>query len=405
MKPIINISLLPDDVLLHVFSFIPSSQLLNSVGLGNHDLQFLAKSTIKTITIYRQNIHRVNLDNLPRIVSSYPRLEKIMLERLNGLNDNILDKIIQSNDSIRDLSLGFNNGLNHPIIRHEGIKSLCFSRCLKMTHCSINCPSIQILKFNMPCSKLKDIALSTPTCSALRHLDISGSQIDDVNLENIARETKQLNVLNISSCTKICSPQLQLPHLERFEASKTDIGDDTLHRILDSCPRIRVLKLRSCNQLKKPHIQLDYLTELKLHYSSEIHTVQLNAPQAKEIDLAQCFNLNSFKPSNLPALENLDLSQTNVSDQELSSIITAVPSLSTLVLKRCMNLEYPVIRHATLSNLCIVGCYNLRDIELYTPKLDHIIMTSCPNVPRGDEAFNYMKRVLQHSRPSVQAVY
>jgi Leucine-rich repeat (LRR) protein len=209
-------------------------------------------------------------------------------------------------------------------------------------------------------------------------------------------ELKKLpSVLNSPSLSCIalngCSQLENFPHLlgkmenlRIIEAEETAIQE--LPSSLANFSNLEVLVLKSCTNLKDFPRTISLLPNLQLLDISGCPKLQLfqeSTQSSSNLELppkpCQDFESSSIQSSHgFPLLETLDLSDCNLSDDDLH-IICCFSNLTSLDISRNHFVTLPKCfnKLSSLQELYMANCKNLQNFSGIPPNLEHIDATSC----------------------------
>lgn len=177
--------------------------------------------------------------------------------------------------------------------------------------------------------------------------------------------TSCLHLVNINNVDQIIEILRQCPHLTTLSLSFLLINDEQLSTILSQCPNLTELRIEGCYNLVNPIFNCPNLSKL---YIDE----HLN-PRGWGL-------VNPI--FNCPNLVILNLVGLSMNDALLSTIITALPKLTSLKLELCFGLVNSTINCPNLISLNIVGCPDLVTLTINCPKL-FIFTRSLRMLPSG----------------------
>ncbi|TBU65000.1 hypothetical protein BD310DRAFT_296609 [Dichomitus squalens] len=193
-----------------------------------------------------------------------------------------------------------------------------------------------------------------PSRDKLRELELTGfSKIADSVFASVVAKLPSLRKLNLRGCTKVGSDTAHsaanhCPQLEVVNFNYTAVPAMALAPLLQNCSHLEVLKVagivswtdHACAKLwsvlrASGDFQLPNLRSLKLRQASvgdaSVNPILAVCPNLRRLDL-------SFTPIKHPVLpsgkllEKLVLTSTNVSGNELVSLVTGLPGLKVLSL-------------------------------------------------------------------------
>lgn len=166
------------------------------------------------------------------------------------------------------------------------------------------------------------------------------------------------------------------PHLRHmrfgwtFNRQNDTPFESKMKKIIHTIPNLQTLCLKFYKSVNLIH--LDQLTALQsLSLPCNIPSVRFigNLPNLQELDFSNCQKLPDFHlPGlNFPALQNLNLSQCNITDITLR-FLSECTTLTTLNLSYCRNITGEGLRALTdltaLTSLSLTGCSQFTDENL-----------------------------------------
>lgn len=197
----------------------------------------------------------------------------------------------------------------------------------------------------------------------------------------------RLSCIALNGCTQLENfPDLygKMENLRIIEAEETAIQE--LPSNMVNFSNLEVLVLKCCTNLKDFPRTISLLPNLVLLDISGCPKLQLfqesnESSSNLELPIKQCLNFDSSEIQSsygFPLLETLDLSDCNLSDENLE-ILCCFSNLTSLdisknhfvTLPQCFN------RLSSLHELYMANCNNLQQISGIPPNLEHIDATSC----------------------------
>ena len=210
------------------------------------------------------------------------------------------------------------------------------------------------------CSGLTDrlFAELAEQCSALTHLDVSGTQIGDLGLITLAYNCPDLQYLRLAECTAVSS--------------------GALTTLAMGCPQLKTLLLSGCHQLSEFSglQQLHCLQTLCLARCTQLDDQQLESvlksnPELSNLGVCGCWLLTNASLRSLcdhcPALTALDIGTLDV-DDAIGEVAAGCPRLKVLRAENCRHLSSETVRRVIdrateLVEVDLGGCWSL-DCEI-----------------------------------------
>ncbi len=244
----------------------------------------------------------------------------------------------------------------------------------------------------------KELKLSPNSLARLEEIDLSRSTISFENLDILLKAAPNLKKIILdgshSPATQLQSPSsFNLSRLEEINLSGTSISFGNLDFILHNAPNLKKISLSGANQLNQAiHPLSDMLVNLEeidlsgsnisrenleiiLRASPKLRKICLRS--CKTLDLGQALNLT---PDSLANLEEIDLSSSSISCENLESILRASPKLRKICLQGLQNQSQSLhLKDGSLSRLnwieltsSNISCANLAVMLGAAPRLKKI---------------------------------
>lgn len=255
-----------------------------------------------------------------------------------------------TNSSLNSLNIDGCYGLKTVDLSGSKIDSLYINGRTKLTDLDISgCQNLQSLDIN-GCSALKNLnvrgtqlaTLDLTGCTALKTLDANGCvsldqlleidkcvelvtlTLNGANIANLELNTcTKLEKLDASSCKNLDNLQISnCTALTDLNISATNLGkDNLLMKVIGVAEESGTLDLSNCTKLEKFKCSNDYLSK-----------IQVSGSALKQI----LCNGNSLGYLNLEGFDNLDVTSTDFSEQEIAGLNTYT---KTLDLKEFVGIE------------------------------------------------------------------
>ncbi|CAG5125677.1 unnamed protein product [Candidula unifasciata] len=322
---------LPNDVLLKIFSHLPTDQLCRCSQVCRHWYNVVWDHPILWTSIIINNPN-INIDRALKYLTrrlSYntPKvcmiLEKININACTQLSDRGLQTVAKRCPELRYLDMQ-----NCHLVSNMGVKEVV-SRCVNLERLDVtDCPLVT-------CISLTDSLISQ---SASRHLQrIYLRYLDMTDCPSV---TDQDLFVITSQCT-----QLLFFYLRRCPLV-TDLG---VTYISNNCNSLRELSLSDCKnvtdlgmrELAKLHENLRYLSVAKCEKISDQGVIHLarNCSKLRYLNVRGCEAFSDtgleFLARNCPRLRSLDIGKCDITDDGLYALSMYCPNLRKLGMKSC----------------------------------------------------------------------
>jgi uncharacterized protein YjbI with pentapeptide repeats len=315
--------------------------------------------------------------NMQSLLKAAPNLKKMCLTRLNELGTTI---------SPDQNSL---TGLEEIVLNNSRISVGNIEILLKATPNLKRISLIGVLSLQM-------LNLPPKSLESLVEIDLSRAHISGECLDIILKAAPNLKKISLSHT--IIQKAFQsttgwnLSQFEDINLENCQISFGNLDLILKSAPNLRKISLRDAqylNQSLTPHpSQFFNLEEIDLSNTNismeNLQTILKAAPKLRKIDMNSCKNLDlsialNIPPGSLTNLEELDLSGSNISMENLQIILEAAPKLRKICLKGILNSSQSIhLNAASLDEIVLdssnISCENLELILSATPQLQKICL-------------------------------
>ncbi|XP_053633779.1 F-box/LRR-repeat protein 20 isoform X2 [Cherax quadricarinatus] len=381
------ISCLPNEILLHIFSFLRVRELCVSVAPVCTTWRDLAKDpTLWTHLVFSEE-DRADGDRVKSLLRASPSLVSLELSRRED-GGNLLLQVAASCNKLRELTVQFCDGLTEAVFKDLVIR----------------CPNIRYLN-------MEGCQVHSTQCfhiiggfRQLQYLHLSRCQLlDNAGLTIIARQCNHLEYLNIDGIIHIHDSSVmfltkKLSHCLKNLFLDGEYLTDASFRSLRDCSLLQKLEISFCEQMTDDGLSgiygLEHLTWLKLRRGIQLTPGGLKAmfhrlPQLVYVDLSECCLMDDSVlwtlASMCPRLEHLRLNWCSdltdggiaiivvscprlqvvelvgiqrLTGTALISIPRALPNLVILHLKECKNVDNTILRYivAEKPSLCVFDC-------------------------------------------------
>ncbi|KAG7157365.1 F-box/LRR-repeat protein 20-like isoform X1 [Homarus americanus] len=378
------ISRLPCEILLYIFSFLNKYDLCINVSLVCTAWRDLAKDpTLWTHLVFSYQ-HRVDGDQVRRLLKGSPHLLSLEMQSREDGGDLLL-QAAASCTKLRELTVKFCDGLTDTVFKSlvENCSDLRYLNVEGSRVCNSECYFLmaefrQLRYLNLShCQFLDNLGLIAiaKQCKYLEYLDIDGiTNIYDSSVMCLTRELSHrlkclfldgehltdalyktlqkctlLEKLGVSFCEEMTDAGLSgihgLKHLTWLKLRKgSQLTPNGLTRLFQSggLQQLAYLNLGECclmddKVLKALSFNCPKLVHLVLHWCWEVTDVGISAvvaccPRIRILDLVGVVQITGIAflniPTALPELLILDLEQCNtVDDKILQGVVSQMPSL------------------------------------------------------------------------------
>ncbi|XP_072182171.1 uncharacterized protein [Diadema setosum] len=362
--------LLPDEILLHIFSHLPQPHL-TTCALVCHRFQRIAMddSLWKTISLENRDLTDFYLT---MIGERHPARLTIHKCRGTLVTENGLRNLFRScADSLLELNFtGCSGGAlqGDSVLLHA---SRCFNlQAIDASWCAVSDNGLSAILDG--CPRLESICLNgcqlvTDQCLRqiidkygpnLRVLELCGCfNLSAETLVHLADTSSQLTTLNIAQCYKITDDCIatvatKLPSLRHWYLKGCkELRDSAVRKIARHCKKLETLAVASC-----PHVTDASLIEIATYMSG-----------IRNLDVSGCRRVGNEGVRSLatccPFLERLGLSSTSITHKSVSSLASySCKTLEELKINCCREItEASIIR-------LLKHCKGLKTLHLYGVK-------------------------------------
>lgn len=221
--------------------------------------------------------------------------------------------------------------------------------------------------------------------SELEKLEITTTNISSVDLQSLLSKNSKLKSLKLTRYVFADNPidDFDLPNLETLDLEGSDITTEELQKLIGRTTGLKTLKIGGCRSL----------TELSGFNFSKLKTLDANACKFKADEFLALLNnapeLESLSLSNfklkegffshdikLPKLENLDISDSNITSNDLQKLLRGA-KLKSLQWHRVTEDKIDELNLSDLEQL------NITEAELSKTSLQKLLK-SCPKITALD---------------------
>ncbi len=350
----------------------------------------------------------MNDEQLEQIIKTHPEIKTLDLSSCTNLTPAGLSRILSS--ALAPHSWG----LEHLDLSSREIDNAQLEQIIK-AHPHLK--SLKISSENITPGGLTHILSDKSILPCLEHLDFSiFPHVNKEQLKQIIGAHPRLKSLRLEHCglsgedlADILSAAQNSLDLEYLDLSRTDIHDEELEQIIRAHPHLKSLKIVLCNNLTGDGL-VRILASLDLEFLDlsfrngnigGAHLMQIirDQPRLKSLSLRRNPNPAELTPllgnaSELTCLEHLNLSFTNVLDEQLEQIIQAHPHLKSLKIALCRKLSAKMTARllgtASLPEVQLLDVtgHKISDKQLMQISkgclhLESIFLSACDNLTRG----------------------
>jgi hypothetical protein len=336
-------------------------------NLSSEDIQALLLKASNLETLYLNSCKNISqsLIQLP-LNTSLPKLKKIYLYS-SDINVKTLIILLKIASNIEELGLdqcniaGFAEYLSNKQLANLKIINLTNSTITAYDLKTIleQAPALEELNFR----ECKNIGGYTTLLShntflpTLKKIDASKSNITAKDMQVLFKQAAHLERLYLNECQNLGEDWIPsyglLAKLKSISLSKSDVTLSNLLGLLSIAPQLEELDLHNCMaldseiefSLNTPLARLKKLSAYASNISSRmLHSVLINAPHLGSLDLSNCENIGgafSMLPPKtlLPALKTLALYGSNVTLEEVMTLLEVANNLEELDIHNCFDLN------------------------------------------------------------------
>ena len=315
---------LPEDVFFHIFDFLPSLTLLR---LSSHPPSHPFARLLSSHSTFDLDLDRDTADDTPS-TSPYnptPAPTRSLLasrERYAPLIRLAHRHLHLSLLTLASFGPLLPDAIAQPLLDQHSPSLLSpLPPQQRPDLPSISAPSLTSLDLSRN-RHLQCPHLHTPT---LLQLDLSRTFINDLDLSHTCSTlSHSLRTLRLQSCKNVRQLPFHLPQLTILDVSGTAVVDEALVGVVRTSPQLLVLFANECGVLRSPAVVSATLTVLSLRSCEALRMAELACP----------------------ALTELDLSDTPVTDAALVTLLAELTQLRVLSLRQCYQLTQPALTHS-----------------------------------------------------------
>lgn len=399
------------DLLPKILGFLPTEDAKKAYEASRDFAQVRYKKTLRVINLnpatfrriahQRASLQELDLDNtaataehVSTFVRKCPALKTLNLECCRGAARGFI--------SLASGSLPFLQNIN---------LTGTAATAQQVSAIALTCPNLKRLNLgNCRNATAGFLSLGENALLLLEHLDLWNTAVTPEEIRAIAAACPSLKSLNINYCVGaaagfISLPEQSLPFLENLNLWNTAATIEQIRAIARACPALKTLNLKCCPNAATALVTLPpgsfpLLENLNLSFTSatsaEVRTIIDTWPHLKSLILFDCPDAAAgfigLAQDCLPLLENLDLSGTRATAEQVRAVIKACPSLKTLSLESCHGSAGGFIGLAqnSLPSLENLDLWNtaatpeqIRAIAQACPSLKNLSLKCCRDVAAG----------------------
>eukprot|EP00026_Physarum_polycephalum_P008050 Phypoly_transcript_08126.p1 GENE.Phypoly_transcript_08126~~Phypoly_transcript_08126.p1 ORF type:complete len:502 (-),score=85.25 Phypoly_transcript_08126:45-1481(-) len=334
------VKVLSAELLLHILRYLSARELcvMASVSASFRSCA-LDKSLWRSVSLHT-GLDRSKLVGAIQMMSKLDLFTAIRILSINNdnINPTMVEQIIQSSPNLREIK--FNN-----VKVTEKMAKLLVSCCPTLEQVymeggrtddeclellsngaiklkSINLHKVQNITTTGICHVIKntnlaflnfngisgwDIRSLAPYCSHFTSMDLgSSNNLIDTDLKSLTKNCKKLVFLSLKSCKMIT--------------------DESMRELIEDCPQLTELNMSGCSKLSSESVKL------ALQNFHQLSTLKLASMNLTPIPYPR------FPYRVMTSMHTLDLSHSDVKDEDLRHLVEFCPNLRVLKLVSCTNL-------------------------------------------------------------------
>ena len=370
----------------------------------------LNTDSLRCITNAADSLSSLRIDHIAvDVIQPFPYLPalKRLILSFTDILANTIATIIQYCQQLEELNVGFCEQAPAGIIQALEINPAALQHLKKLvldhTYISAkqmyfiikNCPHLKELTvthcLRAPEGIIEALEENSFALQHLKKLDLSRTYTPAKQIYAIITNCPQLEELNVTYCeqastviaTALKANQNILPNLKKLIFGGTNIPTEQIHTILQGYPQLEDLGVNDCMQAPAAIIQelianpnaLQHLKRLGFGGTNisakQIHTIIQQLPHLEELDVFDCpqapegiIEALEENPLALQYLKRLDLSWTDISANDIRSIIQYCPQLEELILNKCSRAFNGIVRELAVNQNALP---NLKMLVLERP--------------------------------------
>ncbi|KAL6552190.1 hypothetical protein OROGR_008344 [Orobanche gracilis] len=348
------ISSLPEPILHHILSFLPTEDAVRTTALSKTWNSAFKSSPVMILdqysfqeSSYSKNTHK----NFKSIVQDFCKYVDASIAARPGLTTVEKFKLVVNFHGSNSLSGDLDRWLDFAV--KNNVRDLVLSYYYSSTTCW---SKVGEWRYLLPWSLFRAI-------SSLESLDLFGCQFFQFS--------KISDYYRVHH--KFSQRKLKLSHVY--------IDQETLQTLISQCRLLEELSIVSCKGFESVTVsncpKLDSI-DLYLGRGSEIQIVSISAPNLRSVSYGG--GIGSVHGSVMASHECcgnvrvLKLHDTDITDEFLLRVVPVFGRVEKMEIERCCLLESVRISSDRLSDLSVSECVRLRDIELDTRGLSRFKM-------------------------------
>ena len=364
VKKAVDISSLPEHILLNIFSYFSTRYLCNASSVCKkwHMLCWdpVLWKSMKISNYCGSDINKVLHTILSRLANNTQglclTLRHIRLVQCECLSDRGLGYVAKYCIDLEKLEV-----IGCPCIMSRGVQTV-LENCLSLSSLDVRGCSC----LNSIChSTLTNIQSSNNTFFHVKYLDISDCvAVDDLGLRALGLTCKNLETLHMRRCSRI-----------------TDVG---MQHIASHCLKLKELSISDCHKVRDFSLKeiakycslLRYLSLMRCAVTDAgIKVIGKGCSNLRYLNIRGCTGVTDVGvihiAQNCLKLRSLDVGKCDITNNSLSALGIHCPQLKRLSIKGCSRLTDVGIR-AVVAQCCLLHYLNVEDCKITVDTYDFV---------------------------------
>jgi uncharacterized protein YjbI with pentapeptide repeats len=384
--------------------YTPSFLIIKSVLLAAPNLEKMKLSDYKNIG-EDLVLPPESLAHLKEIDLSYSNLRTQNLQAILRAAPNLEEMVLSSYQNIGEDLVLLPGSLTHLKKIYLSYSNINTQGLLALLHAA---PNLNII--NLPANIGEDLVLLPGSLPDLEEVNLFGSKISAQSILALLNAAQNLKKIHLSHCENIGEDLVllpgSLPDLKEVNLFESDISTQSLQALLTAAPNLNIMNLSYYGNedededlvlLPKSLAHLDKVNLSESDISTQNLQALLNAaPNIKIMLLLACKIIGEdlvLLPGSLPDLEEVNLSESKINAQSLQALLTAAPNLKKITLSKCKNINkdlellpgsLPDLEEVNLSESDI-SAQSLQALLTAAPNLKKITLSKCKNINKDLE--------------------
>nr|KAJ0218824.1 hypothetical protein LSAT_V11C300117760 [Lactuca sativa] len=388
------ISDLPDPIVHHIMSFLPTKDL-KKISILSKRFFFLWTSypvidfdestfnfnrpsqgtSASRTDEFLNHIH--NSIRLRRSRTDYAAISEFRVNAdLKGISvDHRLDSAIsfalENGVKLIDLNLGFTTYQFPVSFASRSINVLRLTG-LKLDVCSLilSCPSLKTLSLTS-CEILRDIEFYSQT---LREIELHCCVVEFIKMK-----APKLHSFSFDSGTKDPKPckidVLQCQNIVYFSLNNVVNGLDWVEEHTSTLGKLKTFILNGCQDIEHIHVWNEKVERVEIGNCPLLTSISVMAHSLESFEYkGSTDDDDDHRISNISfiasrSIKDLYIENAVITDEWLEALVSTLCCLESLRLKGCNSLKNIVVFHEKLRILELVNCLDLKEAEIDTPQL------------------------------------